>query len=807
MRPVSPSMVATDSPFVLSLGTSPAGSLRVASFHGRERLSRPYAFDVLVTCHDGGTRLLHEAQGQPALFVIHGPSGSRAVRGIVARVRSAGARAQGQNAYSLRIVPRLWLRRHRKNSRIFQDMAVPEIVGAVLSEAGIPHRRETEHRYRPKSYCVQYEETDLDFIHRLLAEIGVFYWFEHAGDGTPVDAPELLLLGDRPRYQPIDGAPRLVHRVARPGVALRLKEHHVTAFERCLAAAPAAYTRRDHDFERPRHALTAGAGVKKGTPGAAEIPTEVYEHHGDFAEAEAEEGLETTALEQLRRKAERAEGRSHCPRLVVGRRFTLDEHEMEDHDGDYLVTGIEHDGRTAGATEDGAATYENRFSCVRAGSVLRPPHRPRQFRQVMETAVVSGPAGQEIYTDSFGRIKVQFHWDREGKNDERSSCWLRVAQAWSGAGWGFQFIPRIGMEVLVSFLGGDPDRPIVVGCVPDATHPPPYPLPENRATSGIKTESTPGGGGYNEILFNDEKGGELLSIRAEKNLTETALNDHLQSVGRDLLVLVAGERTTEIKGSDSIRVDGEQKHTIGGASSLSVGGRSDASHAGARVATVGGDDTLRVGGGHTVMAAAYSHLLIGHGEPEGHGLVYVNGNYRIAAAGALQMGASTSMTFSCGDSSIELLPDEIRIRAPKVTVTAADELLVKGKDNEIAASGHLEVRGKDIRLFAEEGQLLLDRNARLNGEAVKLNCDRPKPEKKEGDQQAEKGIILFRIEPAFPVEGGEPLVAVIATPDGRTLEMPVDASMEVRLEGKPGDRFVLLDVRRGDQSLSKQRSP
>jgi len=381
---------------------------------------------------------------------------------------------------------------------------------------------------------------------------------------------------------------------------------------------------------------------------------------------------------------------------------------------------------------------------------------------------------------------------------------MRVAQAWSGTGWGFQFIPRIGMEVLVSFLGGDPDRPMVVGCVPNATHPVPYPLTENQHKSGIKTESTPGGGGFNELLFNDAKGGELVSIRAERNLSETVLNDHLQSVGRDQTTVVAGKRTAEVKGEDALRVEGSQSWTVRGASSVSVGGGATEAYAGARSTAVAGDETTRIGGGQTVMAAAYSHLLIGHGAPEGHGLVYVNGNYRIGAAGVTQISAAKGLILTCGDSSIELLPGEIKLKSPKVTMLAAEELLAKGKEHEIVITDHVEIRGQDIRLFAKEGQLILDEDAKLNGKLVKLNCDKPKPEKKEATETGEKGEITFQLKPSFEISGDEPLIAIIAGPDGKMIEKEADANREVKIEGVPGDHYVLVDIRHGSRSLSKK---
>ena len=786
-------------PFDLHIRSLPPGALRVVSFRARERMSRPYVADVIAACADiDDARLQTEVLGSRACLWIHGPRGARALRGVIARSGTRGAHLHDRTAFELRIVPRLAMLSLRKNSRIFQDRTTPEIVAAILDEAGIAHRFETKAKHPPRGYCVQYEETDLEFIHRLLAETGLFYSFEHAGEDAAVETPEVVLLRDGATYAPIEGDETLVHRVVPEGSTLQLEEHHVIELHRTRRAAPARLSRRDYDFLRPLSPLLETVSVA-GAPGEGEV----YEHHGEYAESEAEQRNGATALEQLRRKALRASGKSVCPRLGVGRSFRLAEHELPSHDGEYVTIALDHEGRSPEIAGEGP-TYRNRFSAIPADSAYRPARRARQFRQVLETATVTGPANQEIYTDALGRIKVQFHWDREGERDERSSCFLRVAQAWAGSGWGFQFVPRIGMEVLVGFLGGDPDRPVVVGVVPNATHPVPYPLPENRTKSGIKTESTPGGGGFNEILFDDEKGGEVLSLRAERNLVECAQNNHLLQVGNDQTTTVAGDRSTQVKGADSLLVQGRQIWTVNGPSSVSVGGGASASIAGRRTTGIAGDDMTRVGGGHTVMAATYSHLIIGHGGPEGQGLVVVNGEYRIGTTKDAQVTSQTGIKLMCGESTLEILPSEIKLKSPKLTVIAGEELFARGKEHEIALGDHLEIRGEDVRLLAKGSQLLLNDDATLSGRQVMLNGEKPKPGEKDLSESEEKGTITFRVKPHFEVAPGDKLVAVIATPTGEVVEREVDANMEARLEGRKGDRFTLVDVRKGELPVGKR---
>jgi type VI secretion system secreted protein VgrG len=431
-------------PFALAAGSFAAGPLRVLSFRGREEVSRPFHFDVEVAVVEADAPDLASALlGQPAALTLEVPGGDpRTVRGVVAAVEAQAAFDHGRHAFLIRVVPRLWLLGKRKTSRIFQDRSVPQIVGAVLDDAGVPYRAALAGKHPPRTYCVQYQETDLAFVTRLCAEEGIFYVFEHA-------AEETVVFGDGVHaYQPIVGEAELAYRYDHGTGGLVPDEHHVARFELRRALKTGTVLHRDHDFRRPLLDLRAETkqGSSEPPAAAAQAAPDVtdleagklraYDHHGEDDRPDVDAGTAGVRLEQRRRRAAVAEGASACRRLAPGLSFDLADHTIGALDGRYVVARVHHTGRAPEAARGREAVYENTFACVPAAVALRPKRPRRVLQQVVETAVVVGPANEEIYTDEHGRVKVQFPWDLVGKNDEHSSCWVRVAQAWAGAGWG-----------------------------------------------------------------------------------------------------------------------------------------------------------------------------------------------------------------------------------------------------------------------------------------------------------------------------------------------------------------------------------
>jgi type VI secretion system secreted protein VgrG len=764
-----------DAVYELAAGPFAAGELRVVSFEGREEMNGLYAFDVVFWAKDLDDAQIEGALlGLPAALAMHlSGGGARYVRGIVHALTLEGKHPGGRHAYRLSLAPKLWFLGKRVNSRIFQDQTVQEIVDVVLAEHGVAHDWNLVTTYAVRRYCVQYQESDLHFVTRLLAEEGIFFSFDHPVDGGGGDpATERLVLADGVHgYGPIDGDPGLVYRHQTGDGSMKAEENQVLDLRAHTRIEPTAVVMHDYDFQRPMLDLTSRAPAP-GAPapvGAVPRPLEVYEHHGEFEETDADAGHASVYLEQLRAGAREAHGVSVCRRLLPGHRFDLRDHEIEALDASWVVTHVHHRGVAAeGAQKKGTRVYENTFRCAPADVPHRPPRPARLTRQVLESATVVGPEGQEIFTDAYGRVKVQFHWDREGKRDESSSCWMRVMQAWAGTGWGFQFIPRIGMEVVVSFLGGDLDRPVVMGCVSNAANPPPYPVPGQAEWSGMRTHSTPGGGGWNEVSFNDRAGAEQLYLRAQRNLHEEVgldraarvARDSVESTGRDLRTEVAqhrhdatggdhritvnGGRSVAVAARDDLDVRGPRTTTIAGREQTRVTGALVLDVDGGRAVTVGGSDAIRVRGdvravidgeetrdvlgdarftfskACAVNAAGGVQLSVGTKSAPASAETKLSGDLVLRGAGTIEISSDVKIRITVGSTVVTLDPKEVRIEAEKITLNAKS-IEATGEKGSLSVGEKVEIKGDSVKLASKDNAILeLDKEAKLDGQTVKI---------------------------------------------------------------------------------------
>ncbi|CAN98366.1 Putative Rhs element Vgr protein [Sorangium cellulosum So ce56] len=731
------------STFELRAGSLAARDLTVLAFRGRESISRGYRVDIDVAAPFADPAAFEpQILEQPMHLALQGEGAPlRVFHGVCTHVAWSAALDDGRSAYRLRLASRLSLLGRRRASRIFQDRTVDAIVDLVLEEWRIP-RRFARVRAAPKrAYCVQYRETDRDFVTRLLAEEGLFYYFEH---DPSADAERMVIGDDASIYPPITGAPRLFHRSAPAGTgALTPGEDHVQRFVAARSVRPTASVVRDYDFERPLFHPSSSARTAQLDGGAEDGRYEHYEHHGDYEKVEVAREDATIRLEQLRRKAVVARGETACRRLVPGRRFFLEEHDVAAYDRGWVVTRVDHEGE-APQISGASPTYRARFACAPDTVCVRPRPAPRRIQQVVETATVVGPPGEEVHTDAFGRIKVQFHWDREGQGDDRSSCWIRHAELWAGRGFGTQFVPRVGMEVVVSFLGGDVDRPIVTGCVANAVNRAPFQLPDARTRSGVKTRSSPNGGGHNELSFEDRKGSELVHLRAERELDVRVGTDQRVGVGGDRSVAVAGrdaldtgDRLTkvrrdddlEVEGRRSVRVFGESEEHVLGDRALRVDGIDKTNLLGGSVLTVEGPSILRVTGEYSID--------VGTGDDAGAAQINVSGSLVLGGSKSLRLITQGSLTLSAGESSLEISPEGIRIMAGRVEIAGAQALSLAGKGPTLSLGEEAELAAKKIRMFSTDAALELDEDAALWGKLVKLNCSRDEPPPG-GDEDEEK---------------------------------------------------------------------
>jgi len=607
--------------------------LRVVRFSGREEVSRPFRFHVEFACEPAGVEP-GRALGKSALLTLHGENGERFVNGVVTSFRQTGVHER-YILYRVELVPVLTLLGMRRNVRIFQEKTVEDIVGQILGGAGFnseQYRFSLEGEHPERAYCVQYRESDLAFVSRLLEEEGIFYFFEH-----DEEKHVLVMADDVTAMQALEDPATLRYRTPS---GLVPEDEHVYNYRYREEVRSGAVTLRDFNFTNPALNLQAESRAQ------VETELEFYDYPGRYTEAEGGNALADVRLQEIRSRKKQGRGGSTCRRFLPGFRFTLEEHPRLDFNGEVLLLEVEHRGFQPQSLDEGAGTetgeepqYENRFLCVPSDTPFRPDRRtPGAFVDGPQTARVVGPSGEEIYPDEHGRVKVQFHWDREGQFDEQSSCWVRVSQGGAGGGYGSLFLPRVGQEVIVDFLEGDPDRPIITGRVKNADHLPPYGLSDDKTRSVIKSK-THTGEGANEIRFEDKAGSEQFYLHAQKDL--------------DLRVLSNASRT----------VDNERHLKVAKASMEKLGSRD---------LTVDQDETVKVGGQDPETGAKAGNLSV---TVEKDVLEAFNQNHREEVAQAYELEAmtiviqpGTELTLKVGGSFVKLDSSGITLKGGKVKI-------------------------------------------------------------------------------------------------------------------------------------------
>lgn len=549
--------------------TTPLGKdkLLLRGFHGEERISGLFHFFLEMQSEE---KSLDFAQvvGKGATVKIELADGSfRYIHGIVGRFVQAGSDTRFSTYYA-ELHPWLWLLTMSVDCRIWQNMTVPDIVTGLFTELGFTdYKNSLTGTYKPLEYCVQYNESAFAFVSRLLEDQGIFYFFRHE------DGKHTLVLGDdASAFADCTGAATVEY-----GTFGDWKQQNVVSS--CTieeTVIPGKYAVDDFGFETPSTNLM-GSSDGQAADGAKR---RIYEYPGGFVKKDAAEGRAKLRLEERELPRKLLKGQSFSPALTAGGKTTLAKHYRDDANAAWVISSASHS-----AT---AEAYNNGFEAIPADVPFRPARTTRKpVIPGTQTAIVVGKSGEEIWTDKYGRIKVQFHWDQLGKNDENSSCWIRVAHGWAGKGWGQIFLPRIGQEVVVSFLEGDPDRPLVTGSVYNAEQTVPYALPGEQTKSTIKSNVSKGGGGWNEIRFEDKKDSEEVYIQAEKDYNRVVKNNETVKVGFEkkkdgnqtidvyknrTITVEEGNQSLQVKkGNRDIKVDtGNETHTVAGTRDVTV---------------------------------------------------------------------------------------------------------------------------------------------------------------------------------------------------------------------------------------------
>jgi type VI secretion system secreted protein VgrG len=535
----------------------------------------------------------------------------RVWNGLVTAMEEAPALARGLRSYLLTIRPKLWLATQRQDCRIWLDKTALDVADVLLGEHGIPgpDRSGVASAPNPLPYSVQWNETDFNYLARRFEDDGLFYWFEHQAG-----AHRLVVANHASGYR--DGA--------EPRVRLSFGStdaNHIHHWQRRYVLTPGRRAARDWNFETPLSPpqATAPSLVSLPPPNSA---YEIYEYPGRFLTAAQGEVATRFRIQAIEGDHDATEGASRTRTLAPGRRFTpyevaQPERAYEPH----VVTRIVHQAEDGGYETGGRGPqqYSNWISAIPA-RVPATPHQttPRPRIAGAQIAVVAGPPGEEIHTDQHGRIKLRFPWDRRARGDGSDTCWVRVAQGWAGTGWGAQVIPRVGMEVLVCFADGDPDRPLVIGVVPNPVNKVPYCLPDNKTRMVIKSK-THKGVGFNELSFEDESGREQVFVHAQRDMTSKVLNDHVEDIGHDSRAQVGNDQTITIGHDSQARVGNNKTVSIGQSKQESVGREMSLSVGDRLVITVGqsrlemtSDGRVTLTGTEFAFSASGAVNIIGH---------------------------------------------------------------------------------------------------------------------------------------------------------------------------------------------------
>ena len=538
--------------FTLTLDSGP-NELEVLEFKGKEAISQPYCFDLELVSERPDLELEELLHRQA--FLAFDDQG-RGIHGQVYGV-AQGDSGKRLTRYQISLVPRLAYLRHRINRRIFQRLTVPAIIARVLKDHGIQgdaFRFSLIGQYPEREYCVQFGESDLAFIERICAEVGIHYHFQHSPEG------HLLVFGDDQTVFPRLPKPT----VYLPGSGLAADEPAIKRLAVRLQTRTTGVTLRDYDFSKPSLLLQTSLNDQR------QPALEDYRYPGQFSDREHGRYLARRALERHGADYRLAEGRSDQAAFVSGHFMHINGHPRAQWNDLWLLTEVIHRGRQSQVLEETADTspdefqgYSNTFLATPWEVFFRPPlHHEKPPAHGYQPAVVTGPVDSEIHCDEFGRVKVQLVWDRDGKRDEHSSCWLRVASGWAHDRYGAVLIPRVGMEVLVGFIDGDVDKPLVVGCLPNGANPLPLDLPADKTRSIWRSQSSPGGGGYNELRIEDRKGAEEIYLRAQRNWTQHVLHDQRVQVDHERSVVVTGTARHELKADEQRVTHGRRQAEV-----------------------------------------------------------------------------------------------------------------------------------------------------------------------------------------------------------------------------------------------------
>ena len=696
-------------------------SLLLSEMEGYEELGRPFRYVLTLVTKDPDIDF-SAVLGQTMTVELELHDGStREFTGHVTEFSFAGGSGRSVK-YRAVLRPWLMLLSYGKNCRIFQNITVPDVIKKVFRDRGFSdiEDRLTD-SYRTWEYLVQYRESDFEFVSRIMEQEGIYYFVKHSAGSHVV-----VLSDSRSAHEPVEGYETIPYY---PPEEQRRDRDHIDFWHLSRSIQPGAVAALDFNFKTPSTSLLAQRTEPDEDIGA---PYEEFDYPGTYVESPEGDHEVRIRLEARHAGREVVEGNGDTRGLAVGATFTLEKFPRADQNKEHLVVSAHYD-ISVNADESGSmgqgAAFRCHFSAIDAARPFRASRSTR--RPIVEgpqTAIVVGPAGEEIYTDEFGRVKLKFHWDRESKGDQNSSCWVRVAHVWAGTNFGGLHVPRIGQEVIVEFLEGDPDRPIITGCVYNFDNQVPFELPANMTQSGIRSRSTKGGttSNYNELRFEDKKGSEQVSLQAEKDLNSLIKGAESRSVGGARSTTIGTDDTLTVGANDTLTVGANRKatiavddqETVGGSQTVMVGGVQIVMVAAARTVTsaleninaggrakvvataesttigasrtenVGGAETISIGGAQTITVAGKGKLTVG-------------ADYTLGVGGGRQQTIAQSDTLSAGKQVVISAGDEIVLKAGSATMVLKKngDIAINGKNISLDGKGKINVQAKsDVKV-------------------------------------------------------------------------------------------------------------
>ncbi|BES86042.1 type VI secretion protein Vgr [Pectobacterium araliae] len=659
--------------FTLQIGKLPPETFIVVEFTLDEQFSMPFVLNLEVVSTNSSIAFGTVLDNTATLSIWQDGEEQRTVNGIVSEIEQGDAGLH-QTRYRITVHPALWRAGLVRHSHIFQQQNVQEILETLLKKHHISdYVFALRYPRAVREFCVQYQESDADFIDRLAAEEGLFYFFEHNKDKhTLVFADDCAVLNTGPTLP------------YHPATPIRSDEWCVTTFRRRESLRPSDVLLKDYTFKKPRWPAEYREYARDVEHQSGRYLH--YDYPGRYkGTGPGGEHVARWRIQALRNRAHQGEGATNCPVLQPGIHFILENHPLETHNTRWQITRSTYTGRQPQALEEETGeqgtTLMGQFAFIPQAQTWRPLSLPKPRIDGAQIAIVTGPDSEEIFCDEYGRVRVRFLWDLSGKIDDSSSCWIRVSHPWAGQGWGMSAIPRIGHEVIVEFLNGDPDQPVIIGRTYHVSNLPPGNLPGTKTQMTLRSQ-THKGDGFNELRFEDERDREEIYIHAQQDMNTDVLRDQTTTINRDMKLTVDNNRTSLIKVDDDESVGGYQTLTVMKDQNITIEGQHSTVVKKSRFLTVTDNDSLNVGkhisihsdSGQIVIGNAGGRIVI---DPVGH--IRIEGvSITLAEHAAAGMPPSPLFHYSARYTLLNERTGTPLINAP-YTIKGANGQVVSGK--------------------------------------------------------------------------------------------------------------------------------